>query len=91
MRRESREALLYTLLIADIRIYFAEESKLRTIESGNVQSCLAHECKQAHGFKRYCLTAGVGTCNYEQIEIISESYVDGNRCLGIKERVTCFS
>ena len=53
-----------------------------------MKSCLPHECKKTDGLKGNSLTACIRTCDYKQIEIPAEIYINRYNLLRVDERVS---
>ena len=78
MRRECRQALFDALLIAYIHIQFIKHTDNAVFACRYHHTAHCHKHKQACGFERNRLTAGVRTGHDQQAEILAEPYVDRN-------------
>ncbi len=55
-----------------------------------MQAGLAHKGKKTYGFQGNGLSAGVGTGDDQQTEILSKPDINGNHSLFIQKRMTAF-
>ena len=56
-----------------------------------MKTCLTHEGEEAHCFKGYGLSSGVGTGDYQKVKVPSQIDINGNDVLFIEQRMTGFS
>ena len=87
MGGKGTKGLLNALFVSDIRINFSKNRKLRAVQGRNVQSCLSHKCEKPHCFQGDSFTAGIRTCNYKKVKILSQSDINGNRFFPGNQRV----
>src|SRR5437588_12093144 len=75
--RESAQALLDALLVADIGKDIPEDCYLRRFPGGYMQTRLRHERQQAYGLQSHRLTTSIGASNYYHEEFAPQVKVDG--------------
>ena len=85
VRRESRQALLYALLVAYVSQYMREHGHPAAVVSRNVQSALVHRREQTYRLYRHRLSAGVWPGDDQRVEAVAELNVD-RHCLALVEQ-----
>ena len=88
--RESAQALLDALLVADIGKDIPEDCYLRRFPGGYMQTRLRHERQQPYGLQSHRLTASIGASNYYHEEFAPQVKVDGYNFAG-QQRMAGFS
>lgn len=87
MRRESRERLLYRLLVADVREDFAEHGKSASVACGNHEPAHRHEREKTDGLYRDGLATRVRAGYNERVKIRAEPYINGDNFIFVNERM----
>ena len=88
VRRESGEALLDALLVADVGKNVSEKREFATVAGGNMQARHTHEFEETDCFERDGLAAGVGSCDNDHVIIGTQLDIDGNDLFGIDQGMT---
>ena len=84
---EGRQALLDTLLIADIGKYLPEQGQLAAVARGNMKSGHSHKLEKADSLERDSLAARVGAGDDDHIIVCAQFQIDGNHFFGINQRM----
>ena len=88
--RECRQALLYALLIADVGVDFIEQRDAAPVRCRNMETGQGHQCEQTGRLERNCLSTGIGTCDDQQIELLSDTDIDRHDLLLADQRMSGF-
>ena len=78
------------MFVSDICVNFPENTEPGVVEGRNMKTRLSHKGKKSHGFQRNGLTAGVGTGNYQKVEVFSQADINGHHLMFFDQRVPGF-
>ena len=87
MRRESRERLLYRLLVADVRENFIEYGEPAPVARRNHKSAHRHEREKTDCLYRDGLSARIRAGYNERVKVRAEPYINGDYFVFVNERM----
>ena len=90
MGRECGQALLNALFVPNVSKHFREDGELGSVQSGNVESGLAHEGEKSHCFQGHCLAPGVGAGDHQKVKIFPQVNVYGHHFLPVQKGMASF-